>query len=251
MSDILFQPLGSPTPAGEGLDHLADIDPRLTRTHYFDGRLLTAEDLTRDQIYLDQRLRELGRVLGSGIMAGLELSFDRFTGLLTLQPGQALTPLGRVLELGTPLVVNLGDRALISTLNEGKYRSLNRALYAVVLRYALARPRLWLVSFHGVEQGETRFSPLEITLRCGGREFRPVDAIPLTPGFGAQRLGQRETQAALYVFDGALDVNQPLTITFQTVQSAAWEVILRRVERERSLIRSRAARGREESDTRN
>lgn len=135
MSDILFQPLGSPTPAGEGLDRIADIDPRLTRTHYFDGRLLTAEDLTRDQIYLDQRLRELGRVLGSGIMAGLELSFDRFTGLLTLQPGQALTPLGRVLELGTPLVVNLGDRALISTLNDGKYRSLNRALYAVVLRY--------------------------------------------------------------------------------------------------------------------
>lgn len=135
MSDILFQPLGSPTPAGEGLDRIADIDPRLTRTHYFDGRLLTAEDLTRDQIYLDQRLRELGRVLGSGIMAGLELSFDRFTGLLTLAPGQALTPLGRVLELGTPLVVNLGDRALISTLNDGKYRSLNRALYAVVLRH--------------------------------------------------------------------------------------------------------------------
>lgn len=135
MSDILFQPLGSPTPAGASLDHLADIDPRLTRTHYFDGRLLTAEDLTRDQIYLDQRLRELGRILGSGVMAGLALSFDRFTGLLTLQPGQGLTALGRVLELGTPLTVNLGDRALIATLNDGKYRSLNRALYAVVLRH--------------------------------------------------------------------------------------------------------------------
>ena len=70
----------------------------------------------------------------------------------------------------------------------------------------------------------------------------PVDAVPLTPGFGEQRLGQRETQAALFVFDGALDVNQPMTITFQTVQSTAWDAILRRVERERSLIRSRAAR---------
>ncbi|MEW5755360.1 MAG: hypothetical protein AB1810_03575 [Pseudomonadota bacterium] len=134
MSDILFQPMGNPIASG-GLDHIADIDPRLTRTHYFDGRLLTAEDLTRDQIYLDQRLRELGRVLGHGIMSGLELSFDRFTGLLTLQPGQALTPAGRVLELGTTLVVNLGDRALISTLNDGNYRRFNRALYAVVLRY--------------------------------------------------------------------------------------------------------------------
>jgi len=135
MSEILFQPLGNPTAAGERLSTIADIDPRLTRSHYFDGRLLTAEDLTRDQIYLDQRLRELGRVLGSGIMSGLELSFDRFTGLLTLQPGQALTPAGRVLELGTQLIVNLGDRALISQLNDGNYRRFNRALYVVVLRY--------------------------------------------------------------------------------------------------------------------
>ncbi len=135
MSDILFQPLGNPVAAGEGLDQIADIDPRLTRTNYFDGRLLTAEDLTRDQLYLDQRLRELGRVLGSGVMDGLELSFDRFTGLLTLEKGQALTPAGRVLELGSQLMVNLGDRALISQLNDSNFRYLNRALYAVVLRY--------------------------------------------------------------------------------------------------------------------
>ncbi len=135
MSDILFQPLGTPVASGEGLDHIADIDPRLTRTHYFDGRLLTAEDLTRDQLYLDQRLRELGRVLGSGVMSGLQLSLDRFTGLLTLQPGQALTPAGRVLELGSTLQVNLGDRAVIAELNDGNYRRFNRALYAVVLRY--------------------------------------------------------------------------------------------------------------------
>lgn len=135
MSDILFQPLGDPIAAGEGLEHIADIDPRMTRTHYFDGRLLTAEDLTRDQIYLDQRLREMGRVLGSGVIDGLELSFDRFTGLLTLSPGQAMTSAGRVLELGSQLIVSLGDRALIAGNNDGQFRRFNRALYAVVLRY--------------------------------------------------------------------------------------------------------------------
>ena len=135
MSDILFQPLGDPIAAGEGLEHIADIDPRMTRTHYFDGRLLTAEDLTRDQIYLDQRLREMGRVLGSGVISGLGLTLDRFTGLLTLSPGQAMTSAGRVLELGSPLIVNLGDRALIAQNNDGQYRRFNRALYAVVLRY--------------------------------------------------------------------------------------------------------------------
>lgn len=137
MSDIIFQPLGKPVPSGKDLDKdkLADIDPRLTRTHYFDGRLLTAEDLTRDQIYLDQRLRELGRVLGSGIISGLRLDFDRFKGELTLEPGLAMTPAGRVLELSRMLTVDLRDSALISTLNEGNYSRLSRGLYAVVLRY--------------------------------------------------------------------------------------------------------------------
>lgn len=135
MSEILFQPLGDPIAAGESLAHIADIDPRMTRTHFFDGRLLTAEDLERDQIYLDQRLREIGKVLGQGIINGLELSFDPFSGLLTLAPGQAMTALGRVLQLNTNLLVSLGDRALIAQLNHSKYRKFNRALYAVVLRY--------------------------------------------------------------------------------------------------------------------
>jgi len=135
MNEILFQPLGDPIAAGESLEHIADIDPRMTRTHYFDGRLLTAEDLERDQIYLDQRLREIGKVLGHGVINGLDLSFDPFSGLLTLAPGQAMTPLGRVLQLNSQLLVSLGDRALIAQLNHSKYRQFNRALYAVVLRY--------------------------------------------------------------------------------------------------------------------
>lgn len=141
------------------------------------------------------------------------------------------------------------DESVIRVLAPDAYRSLRELLAsrseeiaAVSRRYALARPSVWYVSFHGIEQGETRFSPLELTVSSGGREYRPVDAIPLTTGFGEQRLGQRETQAALYVFDGALNVNQPLTVTFQTAQSSAWEAILRRVERERALVRSRVSR---------
>ena len=135
MSNITFQPLGDPLAAGERLENIADIDPRMTRTHYFDGRLLTAEDLERDQIYLDQRLREVGKVLGQGILRGLDISYDKFTGLLTVSAGQAVTSAGRVLHLGSSLIVDLGDRALISQLNSGHYRRFNRALFAVVLRY--------------------------------------------------------------------------------------------------------------------
>lgn len=133
---IQFQPIGNPLTSVRGLERIADIDPRLTRTHYFDGRLLTAEDLTRDQIYLDQRLREVGQTLGQGVMRGLELAFDKVTGQLTLNKGVGISSAGRVLELGKPLSIDLGDRSLIAQLNNGKHRRFNRGLYAVVLRYA-------------------------------------------------------------------------------------------------------------------
>lgn len=135
-SPVSFHPLGTPQPASATLDRIADIDPRLTRSHFFDGRLLTAEDLIRDQIYLDQRLREVGRTLGTGVVNGLDLTFDDVTGSLRLNPGSGVTSAGRTLELNSDMRVELGDRALISSLNEGRNRRFNRGLYAVVLLHA-------------------------------------------------------------------------------------------------------------------
>lgn len=141
------------------------------------------------------------------------------------------------------------DESIIRLLAPDSYRSLRdiqaskrEEIESMARRYSLVRPRLWYVSYSGLEQGETRFSPLELTVTSGGRDFRPIDAIALTPGFGEQRLGPRETQAALYLFDGDVNVDQPLTVTFQTVRSTAWEGTLRRIERERSLVRSRVSR---------
>ncbi|MDP1891820.1 MAG: hypothetical protein Q8K55_13085, partial [Gemmatimonadaceae bacterium] len=86
-----------------------------------------------------------------------------------------------------------------------------------------------------------RFSPMELVINSAGRDFRALDLFALTPGFGEQRLRQREVQAALYVFDPAVDVSQPLTVTFETQSSVAWETLVKKVDRERSLIRSRAS----------
>ncbi|HGX92448.1 MAG TPA: hypothetical protein ENK35_03945 [Candidatus Tenderia sp.] len=117
---------------------VSDINTRLTRTHYFDGRLLTARDLNRDQTYVDERLRELGRAYGSGVIHGLEVEL-RF-GILQVSAGRAVSPSGRVLELsldnGETLDIDLNSSADISALNEGQYRHIDRGLYALVLRYA-------------------------------------------------------------------------------------------------------------------
>jgi len=116
---------------------ISSLDPKLSRTNYFDGRLLKASDLTRDQAYLDERLREVGRVIGSGIVRGLETHLDPNTHYLHVDPGLAVAPSGRVLELtGKSLAINLHDTANIDSLNPDTTGRISRGLYAVTIQFA-------------------------------------------------------------------------------------------------------------------
>ena len=83
---------------------------------------------------------------------------------------------------------------------------------------------------------------MEFNVSNVGRDFQPLDVIPLSPGFGSQRLRQREVQHALYVFDGQIDVNQPVSAQLEGIPSVTeWSAVIQRIERERALVRSRAA----------
>ncbi|MBV9879752.1 MAG: hypothetical protein JO180_04610 [Gemmatirosa sp.] len=144
------------------------------------------------------------------------------------------------------------DEGVIRLLSPDSYRALHdlqagrsAQLAEIARRFGYQKYSVWYVSFFGSEQGEARFSPQEVIITNAGRDFRPLDIVPLTPGFGEQRLRQRSTQSALYVFDGTLDVNQSqLTVTVETTPDDSWgNVVLPRIERERALVRSRAARG--------
>ena len=120
--------------------------------------------------------------------------------------------------------------------------SKDRELLAVKERNRLPSYSIWYVSFFAQEQGETRFSPQEFIISNTGRDFRPLDMLPITPGFGEYRLRQRDVQSALLIFDGQLDVNQPLSALMESTPSATdWNRVIQRIERERSLVRSRAA----------
>ncbi|MBX9928546.1 MAG: hypothetical protein K2X99_06480 [Gemmatimonadaceae bacterium] len=139
------------------------------------------------------------------------------------------------------------DETVIRALSPDSYRALHglreskaAAVEAVRKRNGLAGVDLWYVSFFNLEQGEARFSPMEVVITSLGRDFRPLDILPLSPGFGEQRVKQREVQNALYVFDPAIEVNNLLRVTVEAQQSDAWNDVLKRLERERALIRSRA-----------
>jgi hypothetical protein len=141
------------------------------------------------------------------------------------------------------------DERFIRLLSPDSYRALRELqaskgaqLLAVKERNRLPSYSVWYVSFFALEQGETRFSPQEFIIANTGRDFRPFDIVPLTPGFGEYRLKQREVQSALLVFDGQIDLNQPVTAQLESVPSVTdWNTVLQRVERERALVRSRAA----------
>ena len=140
------------------------------------------------------------------------------------------------------------DESVIRTLSPDSYRALRElaesrraAITRLTSQHGFLRGDVWYVSFFGLAP-EARFSPLELTVTSVGRDLRPAEVIPLTGGFGSQRLQPRETQSALYLFDDALDTNQPLVVSLGGQQNTAWTAILRTIERERALIRSRAAK---------
>ncbi len=141
------------------------------------------------------------------------------------------------------------DEGIIRLLSPDSYRAVRdltasrqRQVERMAQMHGLRERRLWYVSFYGLAP-EAQFSPLELTITSGGREFRPLEVIPLSSGFGEQRLQPRETQSAIYVFDDGMDLSQPLSVLFGRARDdATWAEALRRIERERSLVRARAGR---------
>lgn len=140
------------------------------------------------------------------------------------------------------------DEALIRLLTPDSYRALhdlkesNRAaIEAIARRYGGRAVSVWLVSFYGVEP-DARFAPGDVIATSSGRDFRPYEIIPLTVGFGEQRLRQRETQSALYLYDGDVQVDHPIAVTYQGVTDDTWDQTLQRVERERAMVRARVGK---------
>jgi len=71
-------------------------DDRRVRSFFFDGRFLTAKDLTREQGYFLTRQADLSRAGGTGVVRGLRVraGLDRIT--LNLALGHGLTPGGEL-----------------------------------------------------------------------------------------------------------------------------------------------------------
>jgi hypothetical protein len=141
------------------------------------------------------------------------------------------------------------EESVIRTLAPDSYRTLHAiresrkaALEALRARSGLAGVQAWYVTYFNVQQGEARFDALDLLVHSVGQDFRPLDALPVTPGFGDGRVAQRGQTSAIYAFDPQIDLNQPLTVTALGQQTTVWgDTMLPLIERERSMVWSRAS----------
>ena len=154
----------------------------------------------------------------------------------------------RLQTLGLTLSAIPLEESVIRTLAPDSYRTLHAireskraALEALKARTGLAGVQAWYVTYFNVQQGDARFDAFDFLVHSVGQDFRPLDALPLTNGFGEGRVAQRGQQSAIYAFDPQVELNQPLTLTALGQQSMVWgDAVLPLVERERSLIWSRS-----------
>jgi hypothetical protein len=84
-------------------------DGRRHRPRYFQGRFLTAQDLTRDQSYFLARQADLGRATGSGVMRGLFVTQGATATSIIIESGHGVTPAGELVLLGESITTDIAD----------------------------------------------------------------------------------------------------------------------------------------------
>jgi hypothetical protein len=140
------------------------------------------------------------------------------------------------------------DESVIRTLAPDSYRAMHANLEsrAPQIRQRASMhgertPSVWFVRFYGLAP-DARYDPTDVTVSVGGRDFRPFDVIPVSGDFGTHQLQPRETQTGLLLFEGGVDVSQPIVVRMGAEQNTDWgDVILRRIDAERAAVRARGA----------
>ncbi|AKJ02889.1 hypothetical protein ATI61_11378 [Archangium gephyra] len=114
----------------------AFLEDGIRSTHFFNGRLLSSEDLRQEQEAHHAALQQLGRMQGEGISSGLHVTAELGASsvdnpIVTVEPGLATNRLGQVLELSRRVRVSLlggsgGDTPASSTSGHGDFRVCSR-----------------------------------------------------------------------------------------------------------------------------
>lgn len=103
-------------------------------------------------------------------------------------------------------------------------------------------PLVTLVTFFS-RSVEESFEPYDLRIENQGRLYSPFEIVPVTPGFGRDRLDQQQSQVALYLFAPEIDLGLPTSVLYRDAASSRWNSIRSTLDSERSRATSRAGAG--------
>jgi hypothetical protein len=106
---------------------------------------------------------------------------------------------------------------------------------------AMRTPELFLVSFFSY-QPDVAFQPEGVQLVHQGQLLRPVAILPITTGFGSQRLAQQDNQSAVFAYESPIDYDQVFTVRYGDAESGNWSNVLSLLRTERNKVMSRAGK---------
>jgi hypothetical protein len=170
------------------------------RPFYFDGRFLTAADLTRDQLYVLSRQADLAKARGVGIVQGLMVSRGGAATTLAIEAGYGITPSGELVILANPQTVALSDLALIQRLDA------DFGLAPIPSEPARTASGLFVVALRPVEFSADPIAsyPTAVTGTRQVHDGSIIEATAITlipyPDGGSGDFQQRRSQVAKEIF---------------------------------------------------
>ncbi len=176
-------------------------DPRRERPRYFDGRFLSARDLTRDQQYFLTREADLGRSAGSGVAHGLFVTPGGTPHALQVSAGQGVTPAGELVLIPHDMKINLADVPVAEML------SAKFGLSRIAVAPLRSRTGLFVLALRPVEFTANPIGAYPTSL-TGPRTVEDGDVIeatalvlvPYQDDGGADALEARRGRAARAIF---------------------------------------------------
>ncbi|WP_426752932.1 hypothetical protein [Myxococcus sp. Y35] len=187
-------------------------DDRRVRSFFFDGRFLTAKDLTREQNYFLTRQADLSRANGTGVMNGLTVTPSQDRTTLTVRLGHGLTPGGELVVVPRDLTdIRLDDIPEIQRLDAAF------GLAPVPRELARSRSGLYVLVLRPVEYTANPIASYPTSLGAARTtqdgdiiEAVALTLIPYPDPVGGGTFETRRSRAAHEVFAGAGMRNLPV-----------------------------------------
>ncbi len=153
------------------------VDSGRRRPFYFDGRFLTADDLTADQNYIRSRQSDLAQALGAGVIRGLMVGLGTQAAsnspTITIEPGSGVTPGGDIVNIATRQTLAL------SALPEGAQLDAQLGVKVLPAASSINRSGLFVLALRPIEYSANPTAAYPTTLD-GQRTVKDGDIIEAT-----------------------------------------------------------------------